>query len=96
MKSLAALIKWASLVPQEMLHVERSSNFREILNQECAVLPPSIKSAEIPEEATANVTFPHDRTVASKVLYKKVLPVPLGPSTKKQVPALSIEVRTAS
>ncbi|PKY50737.1 hypothetical protein RhiirA4_531162, partial [Rhizophagus irregularis] len=85
MKSLAALIKRASLLLREMLQVESSCNFRGILKREWAVLPPSIKSTEIPEEAIANAISLWDLTVASKVLYKKVLPVPPGPSTKKQV-----------
>ncbi|PKK46399.1 hypothetical protein RhiirC2_803801 [Rhizophagus irregularis] len=74
MKNLAALIKRASLLLREMLQVESSCNFRRILKREWAVLPPSIKSAEIPEETTAKVISPQDLTVASKILYKKVLP----------------------
>ncbi|PKK57971.1 hypothetical protein RhiirC2_797079 [Rhizophagus irregularis] len=59
MKSLAALIKQAFLLPREI--------------------------AEIPEEATANAISLQDLTIASKVLHKKVLSVPPGPSIKKQV-----------
>jgi hypothetical protein len=77
------LIKCASLLPREILHVEVSFNLIGILNRECAVLPPSIKSAAIPEEATGNAISPHNLTFASIVLYKNVLPVPPGPSTKK-------------
>jgi hypothetical protein len=49
----------------------------------CAVLPPLIRSAAIPEEAVANAISSQDLTLASIVLYKNVLPVPPGPSIKK-------------
>ena len=82
------LIKCASLLPREILHVEVSFNLIGIFRRECAVLPPSIKSAAIPEEATGNAISPCDLTFASIVLYKNVLPVPPGPSIKKHSDAL--------
>jgi hypothetical protein len=39
--------------------------------------------AAIPDVAVATAISPTERTMASNSLYKKVLPVPPGPSTKK-------------
>src|SRR5215216_7834354 len=75
-KSLDELINRASLLFFEMLHVEDSFSLRGILNRLCAVLPPFIKSAAIPEDATATAILPDDLTVDSRVLYRNVLPVP--------------------
>ena len=72
-KSFVVLIKCANLLFLEILHVENSSSLNGILNRECAVLPPLIKSAAIPEEATANAISPHNLTFASIVLYKNLL-----------------------
>src|ERR1044072_6508965 len=94
-KSLVELIRRASLLLYEMLHVEDSFSLSEILNRLCAVLPPFIKSAAIPEDATATAISPDDLIVASKVLYKNVFPVPPGPSTKKHPPAFPTESMTA-
>ncbi|RIA83529.1 hypothetical protein C1645_833693 [Glomus cerebriforme] len=73
----------ASLLPREILQVEVSFNLIGILKRECAVLPPSIRSAAIPEEATDKAISPHNLIFARIVLYKNVLPVPSGPSIKK-------------
>jgi hypothetical protein len=68
MKSLAILIKRANWLLQEILHVENSSIFNGILNQECAVLPPSNNKAAIPEDATAIAILPCNLMLANKVL----------------------------
>src|SRR5436305_15099644 len=83
MKSFAKIIRRASLLVREILHVEVSLSLSGILNRLCAVLPPVIKSAAIPDDATATAISPDDLTVDSKTLYKKVFPVPFGPSIKK-------------
>src|ERR1043165_3387112 len=83
MKSFAKIIRRASLLFRGMLHVEDSLSLSGILNRLCAVLPPVIKSAAIPDDATATAMSPDDLTVDSKTLYKKVFPVPPGPSIKK-------------
>ncbi len=62
------LIKRASLLLREMLHIEHGSRLIGILNRECAVLPSLIKSAAIPKDATANAISPFDLILASKVL----------------------------
>ena len=58
--------------------------------RECAVLPPDNSSAAKPEEATAKATSPRLRTSANSNSYRKVLPVPPGPSTKKSLACIII------
>ena len=57
-----------------------------ILKRECAVRPTSIRSAAMPEEATGRAACPWGRTYAGKRLYRHVLPMPPGPSTKNTLP----------
>ena len=45
--------------------------------------PPGNIDAAIPEVAVAMAINPLERTLARSPLYRNVLPVPLGPSTKK-------------
>ena len=59
-----------------------SVSFIGILNLECAVRPPGIIDAAIPDVAVAIAIWPMERTFASNALYKYVFPVPPGPSTK--------------
>ncbi|RGB31576.1 hypothetical protein C1646_791777, partial [Rhizophagus diaphanus] len=94
-KSLARIINLATLLFHEILHVEDSFNLSRILNRLCAVLPHIIKRAVMPDDATAIAISPDDLTVASKVLYKNVLPVPPGPSIKKHSFSSAITCRTA-
>jgi hypothetical protein len=54
-----------------------------ILNLECAVRPPGNIDAAIPDVAVAMAINPLDRTLARSALYRNVLLVPPGPSTKK-------------
>jgi hypothetical protein len=54
-----------------------------ILNLEWEVRLPSMIEAAMPDVAVATAVRPIDRTLASNALYKKVLPVPPGSSTKK-------------
>jgi hypothetical protein len=54
-----------------------------ILKRECGVLPPGSNRDAIPEDATAKATFALLRTKLSRVVHKKVLPVPPYPYTKK-------------
>src|SRR5437016_238473 len=96
MKSFARIIRWASLLFREMLYVEVSLSLSGISNQLCAVLPPVIKSAAIPDNATATAISPNDLTVDSKTLYKKVFPVPPGSSIKKHPSAHATACITAS
>ena len=58
------------------LQTDVDVNLNGILNLECAVRPPGNNKAAMPEDATANAIFFWDLTVASKHLYKNVLPVP--------------------
>jgi hypothetical protein len=53
-----------------------------ILKRECAVHPPSMILAAIPDVAVAIAMRFMERTFASKALYRYVFSVPLGPSTK--------------
>src|SRR6266498_1799887 len=78
-------IKQAFLLLREILHMEDLFNLIEILNQECAVLPPVIKSAATSEEAITSAISLSDLTLASIVLYRKVLLIPSDPSIKKQL-----------
>jgi hypothetical protein len=55
-----------------------------ILNQEWAVRPPSNNNAAIPDDATTRAIRLSHRTLPKIRLYKKVFPVPPGPSTKKR------------
>lgn len=45
-----------------------------------------ILQVEVAEDATANALSPFLRTDAGILLYKKVFPVPPGPSIKKALP----------
>src|SRR5581483_7741737 len=95
MKSFAKIIRQASLLFREILHVEVSLSLSGILNRLCAVLPPVIISAAIPD-ATTTAISPDDLTVDSKTLYKKVFPVPPRPSIKKHPSAHATARITAS
>ena len=64
------------------LHVLLSASLIGILNLECVVRPPGNMDAAIPEVAVAIAINPSERTLASSALYRKVLPVPPGPSIK--------------
>ena len=68
MKSFAILIKCTNWLLREILHIENSSIFNGILNQECAVLPPLNNKAAIPEDATAIAISPCNLILANKVL----------------------------
>lgn len=68
----------------EISHVEVWFRFKGILNLEWAVFPPGNNNAAIPEEATERTILFCDRMYEISVLYKNVLPVPPGPSTKKR------------
>src|ERR1043166_9432613 len=96
MKSFANIIRWASLLFHEMLQVELSLSLSRILNRLCTVLPPIIKIAAIPDDATATPISPDDLTVDCKTLYKKVFPVPPGPFIKKHPFTHSTACITAS
>jgi hypothetical protein len=67
----------------ENLQIVLSPTFIEILNLEYAVRPPGLIEATIPDVAVATTISPIERTLASKALFKKVLPLPPGPSAKK-------------
>jgi hypothetical protein len=54
-----------------------------ILNLERAVRPSGNIDAAIPDVAVAMAINPLDRTLARRALYRNILPVPPGPSTKK-------------
>ncbi|KAM3257292.1 hypothetical protein ACQJBY_049554 [Aegilops geniculata] len=68
------------------VHEAPSSQLNGILNLECAVLPPGMIEAATPDVAVAIAMFPSLRTLASSALYRKVFPVPPGPSTKNTHP----------
>ncbi|KAG5532562.1 hypothetical protein RHGRI_027004 [Rhododendron griersonianum] len=55
-----------------------------ILKRECAVRPFGKIDAATPEVAVASAILLADLMVASKARYRKVLPVPPGPSMKKE------------
>jgi hypothetical protein len=57
-------------------HIEFYFISSSILKRECEALPPSSNNAAIPDEATTSATFPLLLIKFSKVIYKKVLPVP--------------------
>jgi hypothetical protein len=65
-----------------------SSSVKGILKREWAVLPPGIIDAATPDVAVAMVSLFRLRTVPISALYKKVFPVPPGPSTKNKPPHL--------
>ncbi|KAL0358256.1 UNVERIFIED_CONTAM: hypothetical protein Sangu_0675000 [Sesamum angustifolium] len=65
------------------LHIDKGSNLIGTFNLECAVLPPGSRFAAIPDIAVANIISTSFQNVASKDLYKNVLPIPPGTSTKK-------------
>ena len=54
-----------------------------ILNLECAVRPLGNIDAAIPDVAVVMAINLSDQTLAWGALYRNVLPVPPGPSTKK-------------
>ncbi|KAG5532560.1 hypothetical protein RHGRI_027004 [Rhododendron griersonianum] len=56
-----------------------------ILKRECAVRPFGKIDAATPEVAVASAILLADLMVASKARYRKVLPVPPGPSMKKEI-----------
>ncbi|XP_058211926.1 uncharacterized protein LOC131324114 isoform X2 [Rhododendron vialii] len=58
-----------------------------ILKRECAVRPFGKIDAATPEVAVASAILLADLMVVSKVRYRKVLPVPPGPSMKKEISA---------
>ena len=62
-----------------------SFTVRGILNLECAVLPPGIRVAAIPDDATATAIFPVLLTLARIVFSRKVFPVPPGASMNIKV-----------
>jgi len=53
---------------REISHVENSSILNSILNQKCAVLPPLINNAAIPEDATVIAISLYNLILANKVL----------------------------
>jgi len=53
-----------------------------ILSLECAVLPPGNNSAAIPDDATASAILFFDLIKFNNCVFKKLFPVPPGPSTK--------------
>ncbi|GAA0157950.1 hypothetical protein LIER_38553 [Lithospermum erythrorhizon] len=61
-----------------------------ILNQLCAVRPPKKPEDAMPDEATISAMNPFDRICANNTLYKNLLPVPPGLSTKKTPPVFVI------
>ena len=65
------------------LHMLLSPILIGILNIECAVHPLGNIDAAIPDMAVAMAINLSDQTLARRALYRNVLPVPLGPSTKK-------------
>jgi hypothetical protein len=65
------------------LHMLLSPILIGILNLERAVRPPGNIDAAIPDVAVAMAINPLDRTLARRALYRNILPVPPGPSTKK-------------
>jgi hypothetical protein len=79
----ASLISSASFDSKVMLQVDVGSKFIGILRREWAVRPPGNRRAAIPEEANASAILLLDLTYARMHEYKKVLPVPPGPSIKK-------------
>lgn len=62
-----------------MLHMELSRMSKGSLNRECGVRPPGSKIDAIPEDATANAIFPLLLIKLSKVVHRKVFPVPPYP-----------------
>ncbi|KAG5532561.1 hypothetical protein RHGRI_027004 [Rhododendron griersonianum] len=67
-----------------------------ILKRECAVRPFGKIDAATPEVAVASAILLADLMVASKARYRKVLPVPPGPSMKKECRRSIAEGRMAS
>ena len=65
-----------------ILQREVSSVGTGALNVECPVPPPGSKIDAMPEDAHTNAIFPRLRVERIMQLYKNVLPVPPGPSTK--------------
>jgi hypothetical protein len=64
------------------LHVLFSASVIETLNLECAVRPQGNIDAAMPEVAVAIPINLSERTLARIALYRNVLHVPPGPSTK--------------
>jgi hypothetical protein len=69
------------------LHDEPHSIFSGILNLEWAVRPPGMMEAATPDVVVATAIFLSPRTLARSALYRKVFPVPPGPSTKNTPPS---------
>lgn len=69
------------------LHDAPSSMLSGILNLEWAVRPPGMMEGATPEVAVATAILPSPRTFARSALYRKVFPVPPGPSTKNTPPS---------
>lgn len=66
-----------------IVHILVLFAFIGILNLEFVVCPPGRIDATIPDIVVDTTIIPFDLMCASNVQYKKVFPVPLGPSTKK-------------
>ncbi len=67
-KNFIMLIKWASSLLCEMLHIEDGLSLMRILNHKYAVLLSLIKSVIILNDATTNIISPFDLILANKVL----------------------------
>ncbi|GBG92480.1 hypothetical protein CBR_g55631 [Chara braunii] len=71
-----------------MSKVEVAAGVRGALNREWKVRSPSNRVVAMPLEATASATWSWRRMCASIVLKQKILPVPVGASTKTQSSSL--------
>ena len=76
-----------------MLKIEFSLIFIGILNIKCAVLPFSSKVAAIPDNATANCSFPAILLLAITTFIKNVLQVPGGASKKNNFSSLLLTLQ---
>ena len=77
-----SLITLASAVPLLIAHMSTRVTLSGILKVECSIRPPVSSVAAIPLDAVARAMCPCDRTVDKMRFMRKVLPVPLGTSTK--------------
>ena len=81
-KSLAPGISLAKALCLVILHTDSSFNVIGTFSLEWTVLLLSRRRVAIPDEAIASAISPRERILANNVLYKNVLPVPPGSSTK--------------
>ncbi|GAA0173218.1 hypothetical protein LIER_26878 [Lithospermum erythrorhizon] len=87
---LEFLISSTSLLWKDIWHLTPDFASIGIFNLECAVRPPKNSEEALPDYATMIAIKPFDLICARNTLYKKLFPVPPGPSRKNVPPVLDI------